>query len=320
MPVTPPSALARAGVFTFSEALASGWTPWSLDRAIRSGRLDRLRPGVYRDARNPPDGKHARRRDTLLAAGIAVTASTSGALMSHTAAAVARDLPTWRLPTRPCVTVPPGFTGEIVGAHLHRATTPTEHIAVDGVPCTSVERTVIDIAREHGTLDALVVADAALHLRLTSADQLRAELRVCRGWPGVRAAREAIEFADGRSESPLESASRFKLDGRVPTPELQASIYDLDGRFLGRADFLWDELGVVGEADGADKFDRRLVTPAQEHRRQGLFEDAGLVVGRWAPADLRDIDALVGRLENRFDLARRRAMPRNWVARLIPRI
>jgi hypothetical protein len=309
----------RAGVFTLAEALEAGWTPKSLRTAVRKGVLDRLRPGVFRAGHEEAADEYARIRDDLLVSGIATVLMNPGAVVSHATAAIAHGLPVWRLPDRPCVTVPPRFTGEISDAHLHRATTPVEHFAAHGVPATGVERTVIDVGREEGVLAALVTADAALHLRLTTIELLREQLRDCRGWPGVRAAREAIELADGRAESPLETASRYRLIDRVPTPELQASIYDLDGRFLGRSDFLWDELGVVGEADGKDKFDRRLVSPYEEHRRQGLFEDCGLVVARWGSTDLADVDALAQRLSGRFDLARRLNQPRRWIARLQPR-
>src|SRR5206468_12176318 len=137
----------------------------------------------------------------------------------RSASAVLHDLPVWFLPDRPCVTVEPRFVGDIEGVHLHRARTPDRHLTTIGVRTTVLERTVIDVGREHGVLSALVVADAALHRKQTTIEALRAFLRDCRGWPGVRAGREAVEFADWRSESPLETASRYKLRGLVPAPE-----------------------------------------------------------------------------------------------------
>ena len=319
VPEIPERGRDRAGVFTLAEALDAGWTPKRLRTAVRQGLLDRIRPGVFRGGHDIPNDAYAGARDALLAAGIATVLMNPGAIVSHSTAAVAHGLPVWRLPDQPCVTVPPRFTGEISAAHLHRATTPVDHIAAAGIPATGIERTVIDVGREHGALAALVVADAALHLRLTTIELLREQLADCRGWPGVRAAREAIGLADARSESPLETASRYKLKDRFPKPELQASIYTVDGRFLGRSDFLWDELGLVGEADGQEKFDRGLVSPYEEHRRQGLFEECGLVVARWTSTDLRDIDGLVRRLKDRASLARRLDQPRRWVVQLQPR-
>jgi hypothetical protein len=307
-------------VFTYAEALDAGWTPRALDHAVRIGRLDRLRPGVFRAPRPAAPDRFAEARDAVLAAGIAASLTNPGAVLSHTTAAVAHALPVWRLPQLPCLTVPPGFTGEIAGVHVHRAGTLVDHCAVHGLPVHDVARTVIDVGREHGALDALVVADAALHLGRTTPAELHRRLRDCRGWPGVRAAREAIDLADGRAESPLETASRYRLRDRVPRPEPQASIFDPDGRFLGRADFLWEHVGVVGEADGMEKFDDQLVTPRDEYLRQSRFEHCGLLVVRWNADDLRDMDALVARIKDQITLAGRLQLPRRWVAVPSPRV
>jgi hypothetical protein len=133
------------------------------------------------------------------------------------------------------------------------------------------------------------------------------------GWPGVRAARRAIEFADGRSESPLESASRLKLAGLVPAPALQTSIFGHDGRFLARSDFLWEEFGVVGEADGMEKYDDPDGTSLRREKlRQEALEQSGLIVVRWGAVDLDRVDGLVARLRSAFARGRRQTEPRRW--------
>jgi hypothetical protein len=291
LPVVDP---ARRGLFTHAEALAAGWTTGALRWSVAAGVAVRHRPGIY-GPRSPEatDPWRAARERIRTAATAAVLANPHAAA-SHTAAAVLHDLPVWYLPDTPCVTVAPRFVGDIEGAHLHRAKTPDRHLEMIGVPVTAVERTVIDVGREHGVLSALVLADAALHSERTTIDALRTCLRDCRGWPGVRAGRQAVDLADCRSESPLETASRYKLRGLVPSPEPQASIRDLSGRFIGRTDFLWDDLGVVGEADGMDKYDdNERVSLRDERVRQELLERCGLVVVRWTSTDLYPIDGLV---------------------------
>ena len=62
------------------------------------------------------------------------------------------------------------------------------------------------------------------------------------------------------------------------------------GRFLGRPDFYWDEFGVIGEADGMAKYDGTHDVAADEKRRQGELEDAGLIAVRWVWADLWPFD------------------------------
>jgi hypothetical protein len=284
--------------------------------------LVRLRPGAYLApteyvARNRFD---ADRHASVLAA-IGAAMANPCAVVSHATAAVLEGIALWNMPRMPCLTVLPHFVGDIESVHLHRAQMPDSHRTIaHGTQCTSVARTVIDIGREEGAVSALVAADAALHAGLVDHRTLRDQLSDCRGWPGVRAARTAIEFADERSESPLESASRFLLDGRVPAPEPQASIYDEHGRFCGRVDLLWDELGVVGEADGMRKYDDdEQVSLRDEKVRQGLLEDTGLRVVRWTRSDLDDPERLAGRIKAEFDKAKRAASMRRWAVVRLPR-
>lgn len=310
----PPLAAADSlGVFTRSEAISAGWTSAALRYAVERGWLIRLRPGVFVPPLAPATDKYAARRRDLTVAAIAAVLANPSSVASHTAAGVLHQLPLWYLPDLPCITVPPKFVGDVAGAHLHRARLPRIHVVARPVATTSVPRTVVDIGREHGELSALVAADAALHSGLTTVRALRTHLRDCRGWPGVRAARRAIDFADERAESPLESVSRLKLHGFVPRPELQMSIFDQQGTFLGRSDFLWDEFGVVGEADGMQKYDDvEQMSLREEKLRQERLEQSGLIVVRWGRDDLNRIEHLVGRLREAFARAARRNEPQRW--------
>ena len=78
---------------------------------------------------------------------------------------------------------------------------------VDGMPATSVARTVVDVARRMPFEAAVAVADAALRSAGKSEAaiaacraQLEAATRRAKGWPGVPAARQVLAFANGRSE------------------------------------------------------------------------------------------------------------------------
>ena len=133
-------------------------------------------------------------------------------------------------------------------------------------------------------------ADAALHGGRLAPSELADVLEGCAGWPGRRAARLTYALCDGRAESPLESLSRLRLAAaRLPSPQLQAELSDELGRFVARSDFYWDEFGVVGEADGEQKYQSR-ADVLEERRRQRRLEDLGLIVERWGWADLRRFD------------------------------
>jgi hypothetical protein len=148
-----------------------------------------------------------------------------------------------------------------------------------GVPVFSIERTIVDLARERGVRDGLVAADAALRERLTTRDQLEQTLALQRGWPGVRAARRVVELADGRAESPLESISRLcLLDGGLPSPDLQAWVATAVRAY--RVDMLFREHKVIVEMDGLLKYRGNPRALADEKLRQEHLERAGYRVVR----------------------------------------
>lgn len=130
---------------------------------------------------------------------------------------------------------------------------------------TPYERTIVDHAR-HARLESGVAAcDSALHLGLTTREALLAELeRVPRGARGRSMANLAIHLADGRVESPLESLSRARMfQAGLPMPTLQPLFDDADG-FIGRTDFYWPQLGLVGESDGELKYEVPEGDPGRE--------------------------------------------------------
>jgi hypothetical protein len=314
-------------VFTAATAYAAGWTASALRHAVLSGRLIRLNRGIFVPSELCDGvGAEADRRRFMIAT-IAATLAVRPAVASHMSGALLTGLPTWELPERPCVTVPPGYTGDARHAHLHRASLATGHVVVAGVPRTTSARTILDIAREHGTEDAVVAGDFALANGFTDVRRLIRGAEFCAGWPGIRRAHHVLTLLDGRSESPLESVSRLRLAfSGVPVPDLQPYVYDLDGWFRGRPDLYWDEFGVAGEVDGRLKY---RVAPEdviwREKRRQEPMEDTGIIFVRWGRPDLDDMPRLVHRLEAAFARgARRPRSDRGWTIRespsLVPRI
>jgi Transcriptional regulator, AbiEi antitoxin len=281
-----------------TEALELGWSDSALSRAVRAGRLVRVRPGHF--ARGPvtPD----------IAARAAGAACIHG-VISHRSALVLHGLPlVGARPAEPELTVPPGGCVSLTGAHVHRASLPPEHVAVVGdAEVTSVPRTLIDVARHRPTVSAVAAMDAALHAGLVTMDDLDDVLRRCWNWPRIRRAARALRLVDGCSESPLESVSRLVFRWlQVPPPRLQTPIHDQFGRLVGRSDFYWDRPGVLGEADGRGKYDVRDVL-IREKQRQEELEVLGLVVVRWGWDDVVSRPRLVkSRLDQAFERGRLR--------------
>lgn len=160
-------------------------------------------------------------------------------------------LPLLRLPDSLCVTLPPELRTREAALHVHRQPIPTWQLDREqDLSITSVARSCIDLTREGGLDSGLVAADCAVHRRLCTIAELDAVYSTLRGRAGLSSGRQLLKLVDGRSESPLESISRLAMAPLRPSPRTQVGLYTSDGQFLARVDFYWQELGVVGEADG----------------------------------------------------------------------
>lgn len=170
------------------------------------------------------------------------------------------------------------------GLRVHEGTVPLEDLAlVDGVRCTSVARTALDVGRRRPLPESLVVLDAAA--RTAGTEALAAAYARLGGHKDLRSLAWAASLADPRSESPLESASRgVMISANLPVPDLQVWVRDRSDRDH-RVDFLWPERGVVGEADGWGKY-AAMEDVRAEKRREDALRDAGFVVVRWTSDEL----------------------------------
>ncbi len=150
-------------------------------------------------------------------------------------------------------------------------------VVMNRIPVTSVERTVVDLARALPFAAGVVTADSALHQRKTTVRRLYQVLGDCAGWPGIAKANQVVDFSHPLAESPLESISRVAfLHGGLPPPVLQAWVNGARGS-IGRVDFLWEEHATIAEADGAMKY----VDPGlarRQLRRDAELRQAGYEV------------------------------------------
>ncbi|HEY5049956.1 MAG TPA: type IV toxin-antitoxin system AbiEi family antitoxin domain-containing protein, partial [Acidothermaceae bacterium] len=224
----PPLSLARP--FTYADAINAGYTRGLIRYLVSTGRWLVLRRGVYCDIalseRADPVWLHATAASLVMTAGSAISHETAGTLCELPVGQRHAGSPTTaRQPPTIYLTHPPasrharrGHPGVIERV----AALPPSHLAYfQGLLITGAARTVVDLARFRPYAEGVAIADAALHLEITTNAQLVAVRDACRSWPGINRASKVIEFADGAAESPLESRSRvaFALGG-LPTPTL----------------------------------------------------------------------------------------------------
>lgn len=250
---------------------------------LRSGRWERLRPGAYVEL---PPGVEPFARQRLLALGMAKAVSAQSFqshVLSHETAALLHGLPLVGAPA-PVHLVQAVRPGQLNRRDVRRHFFPVpndQRTERHGLPVTTLERTVVDCAMSLGRRDGLVIADAALHVGadLGTCKQI---LQSLAGRRGVVAARWALEMADGGSESPGETHSRFAvlLDG-LPRPVTQVRVDTHLGAFWG--DFGWPETRVLIEYDGLTKYEANGSASSAvlaEKRREDALRSAGWVVIR----------------------------------------
>lgn len=273
----------------------SGTTYHSIAARVKAGELVRLRRGAVMPRTDlSPD---ERLRCAIEAAALVLNAGT---WFSHRSAALVHGLPVFLRPdTRvEVVRTMGGHGNRRVRLHARSAVLlPGDGVRVDGLPVTSVERTTLDLVRELPFPQAVMVADAALRL---GADRGGLLGRIPPG-RGCRKAERALVFADPASESAGESESRARMAmAGLPAPELQVDLYDDDGTFIARPDFYWRGKRVVGEYDGAGKYQQAYGLTAEEavrreKNREVALEKAGYHLVRWGKDALRE----PGELERR---------------------
>jgi hypothetical protein len=286
---------------------AAGFTDGELRQLVRHGELTTVRRGSYLQGAPPDDAVvwHA------VAARAALERLADGAVCSHVTAAVLHGLPLWPPQLDRVHVTRSRRTGGRSSSQvvMHSAPLdPGEICVATGMLVTSVARTLVDLGRTVPFEQAVTALDAALHRGLVDQGTLQQALARATRWRGAPAARRAIGFADGRSESVGESRSRVAImRSGLPVPVPQWEVVDTDGTLIARTDFGWPQLNTVGEFDGRIKYGR-LLLPGQEpgdviyaeKLREDRLRDEGLGVVRWTWADLTDFTRTAERLRRRF--------------------
>lgn len=283
---------------TRRQLLRVGADPRAEQRRVASGEHVRIRAGVYL---NRDEWAHAGEDRRYLAKVHAVALTRkSEPVFSHESAALLWGLPT--LHTWPsAVHVLAGRrravrTGN--GIIWHFGDVPDEDVVpLGGLLVTSLERTLVDLARTRSMQWSVAAIDHALRTSFQTLDgatvagvhkeALLDRLDRLGSARGTRQARESIEFGDGLSGSPGESLSRVQIHMiGFPPPILQLPVSWGDG-FFDYPDFAWDDL--FGEFDGLGKYLRDEFTRGRpieeivlkEKEREDRLRSTGRGVSRW---------------------------------------
>jgi len=166
------------------------------------------------------------------------------------------------------------------GLLCHRAVLPPVEVElVDGVPVTSVARTMLDLSAEGDQRELRTLLKRAEYKRLLRAPDVAAILARYPRRRGRRTlARIAAGYAlgAGRTQSPLED-DFIEFCGRrgLPLPETNAPIWA--GGRARTVDGLWRAARLIVELDGRDAHARELAFEDDRER------DRALVADGWRP-------------------------------------
>jgi very-short-patch-repair endonuclease len=259
----------QRGLISREQLRAMGLGRGAIEHRLASGRLHRVRRGVYQVGHSaaPP---LAREIAALLAYG-------PGSVLSHRTAAVQwRILPPADGPVS--VTILGRDGGRRPGVRRHRVQSlgAVDLRLRDGVPLTAPARTLLDLAGEADDRDLGRAINEALVQRLVSTGDLRSVLERCERRPGSPILRRLVdkfeEPALTRSEAEVRMLELLRRSG-LPSPETNVRV----GRY--EVDMLWRQDRLVVEIDGF-AFHSTRAAFERDRRRDADLQTAGLRVMR----------------------------------------
>ncbi|MGN6780899.1 MAG: type IV toxin-antitoxin system AbiEi family antitoxin domain-containing protein [Marmoricola sp.] len=187
-----------------------------------------------------------------------------------------------------------------------RGLLPRDVLELHGIRVTTPMRSALDLGRLLWRFDALASLDAALRVGVDHG-QLLGEIGRFKGYRGVRQLRVLAPLADGRSESPGESALRLHwLDAGLPPPDLQYWIDDDAGVPLYRLDVPSPEVRYAAEYDGEQFHTEAADVTHDEERRDWIRTHRCWQIDAFTKQDVYGVNTTIGeRLAIGFTNARR---------------
>lgn len=270
------------GVVALEQLVGLGISAPTVRAWVARGRLERLHRGVF------VVGHRALRPQGHWLA--AVFACGPGSLLSHASAAVLHDV-RGTAATLVDVTVPGRIGRSRTGLRVHSGDVvgADERTEIDGIPCTSLERTILDLAPSIGRRGVERVCEHAHRRGNFDPFALRALRLRHRGRRGVRVLDRVLVDWDqdlGRVNSELEALLlRAILSAGMDRPIVNAPI-NVAGRSF-EVDFQWPAARLIVETDGAAFHDNPLARRRDEERDR-LLAAAGWTVIRLRWADVTE--------------------------------
>ena len=258
--------LAVHGVLARWELLEEGFSPGLIASLVRGGTLWTVHRGVYAVGR-PELSERGRWRAAVLACG-------RGAVLSHRDAAALHELRR-NGRQRIDVLVPHRGTHRAAGIDIHvtRGLEPGDVEVVDGIPCTSVERTLLDLADVVRSKELERAAEAAYRLRLLRVEHLHRQLNAAGRRRRKLARALRVEVRNTRSPHEREFLDLVAKTA-LPQPLENAWFPELELE----VDALWPAARLAVEVDSS--YHDTPHARERDERKDALLRGAGYTVVR----------------------------------------
>jgi Protein of unknown function (DUF559) len=209
--------------------------------------------------------------------------------------------------TKADVTLPSPSARARPGIEVHRSSTlkPADITTVDGIPCTTVARTLVDLGDVTGRREVERAVDQAEMRRLFDGRAVHEALARAgprRGAGVLRSVLDGYEEPTLTEEGGEEAFLALCRSASLPSPAVNAWIA-LDDGVAYKADFLWRSHMLIAETDGRDVHTTRKAFEHDRLRDRRLIL-AGFTVVRFTWRQIvherrrvaRDLQGLLARL------------------------
>jgi predicted transcriptional regulator of viral defense system len=243
-----------------------GMDRYTAQKRVEAGTLHRLHTGVYVVGYFRPT-----QRQQLMAA---VLACGPSAVVSHRSAAALWGLREDRRSLMIDVTAPNrrGRIPKGIDAHRDGSLTASDRTVLNGIPCTTVSRTLLDFAAIAPIWELRKAISEAEVLRILNHDAVRKLIKRSRGRRGVARLRmllDEIHPQTKRTRSEMEVLFlRMCQRAALPQPEVNVILHPGGRRAM--PDFLWRDAGLIVEADSRRYHDTDSAFQSDREREQRL--------------------------------------------------
>jgi len=252
---------------------ALGYGDRAIAHRVAGGRLIRVYEGVYAVAPDPADDRTR---------WMAATLTAPGSVLSHSSAATAWGLRSLKAPFETVTRAGDGGPELKQGVLVCRSKALVDHATrLDGIPITTAERTLIDLAPHLADRALARAVRDAVRLKTTTPSDLFVALARHRGRRGTRRMHAAVSRYAGlplqRTRSDAEAlALELLRDAGRPRPANNERIAGEE------ADLIWPAWRLIVELDGPQFH----LDASEDLRKQRAWESAGWTVRRLPTDDV----------------------------------